>query len=320
MCQSGDRPHAEAAKDVGGVAGARERRAPEMQPTDPAAALVMLAEHGPNERIVKLFRKKGDWHINGEEIDFGKYQCVGHGSICSVFKAKFRNSNVAVKVLRLVDDTDSSSPKPAPKSFALDFEQELKVVSMRLSHAHVVKFVGAGLTQLAESMHPVLLYEYLGGGSMEGYIDTKAGIHSGQGWQPPRQTALVWCQQLCSAVAYLHKISLAHRDIKPANVLVTKDHKTVKLADFSLACPLQDAGSDISHIPSVAGSLRYMAPEVTFKAAFDLEKADVYSAALTCWFMLFGRRPFWEHEPRMALCVAAQGQRPQVPPSDMELS
>jgi tRNA A-37 threonylcarbamoyl transferase component Bud32 len=44
------------------------------------------------------------------------------------------------------------------------------------------------------------------------------------------------CQELLSAVVFLHENQIAHRDLKPANVLLSdKTHRHVKLGDFGLA-------------------------------------------------------------------------------------
>ena len=64
---------------------------------------------------------------------------------------------------------------------------------------------------------------------------------------------------------------IIHRDIKPENILLMAD-KSIKLADFGLSI---DATSE--RPVTRAGTLDYMAPEVTFKShAFQCSKLHVF--------------------------------------------
>ena len=40
---------------------------------------------------------------------------------------------------------------------------------------------------------------------------------------------------ICSALAYLHEISIVHRDIKPENILLDKSTYTAKLCDLGVS-------------------------------------------------------------------------------------
>ena len=114
-----------------------------------------------------------------------------------------------------------------------------------------------------------------------------------------------------------------HRDVKPANILVTRDRRSLKLADFGLAkrfprlSPSMDPqspdrcdASAHSH-PCFIGTPRYAAPEVLehLKAGemgaqnvAYTEKADIYSAALVLWYLLTG----WEARCDVRSCPRAR--------------
>ncbi|KAG2454506.1 hypothetical protein HYH02_000353 [Chlamydomonas schloesseri] len=65
--------------------------------------------------------------------------------------------------------------------------------------------------------------------------------------------------QLLSAVAYLHRSSIAHRDLKSSNVLITGEG-CLKLADFGLSTVLHDDGTGQLLTKTVVGTPNYMSP------------------------------------------------------------
>lgn len=72
-------------------------------------------------------------------------------------------------------------------------------------------------------------------------------------------TVYFWTSQIILALALLHSSQVVHRDIKPANLILSKDLRTIKLADFSASRELE-AGEPT--LDTVAGTLNYSAPEV----------------------------------------------------------
>lgn len=91
--------------------------------------------------------------------------------------------------------------------------------------------------------------------------------------------------KVCSAIDAAHAVDLFHRDVKPANVLLSQDGQPA-LTDFGIAGGRQ--GGDASR----GMSLRYSAPEVIGGVSDGDERADVYSAAATLYYLLVGRAPF----------------------------
>jgi serine/threonine protein kinase len=98
---------------------------------------------------------------------------------------------------------------------------------------------------------------------------------------------------LMSAVTALHELGLIHRDLKPANVFLTP--QGVKLLDFGLARHTQvDAAFTapaLTMAGSVAGTLRYMAPEQVTGDPVD-ERTDVFALGVMLFEMLTGHVPF----------------------------
>ena len=109
----------------------------------------------------------------------------------------------------------------------------------------------------------------------------------------PASDAVAIILPLMSAVTALHDLGLIHRDLKPTNVFLTP--QGVKLLDFGLARHTQvDAAFTapaLTMAGSVAGTLRYMAPEQVTGDPVD-ERTDVFALGVMLFEMLTGHIPF----------------------------
>ncbi|KAI3914926.1 hypothetical protein MKX01_018095 [Papaver californicum] len=84
-----------------------------------------------------------------------------------------------------------------------------------------------------------------------------------------------WFFQVFQVLAYMHQCAgYFHRDLKPENLLVTKDERTIKVADFGQAREICSQPPYIDYV----STRWYRAPEV-------LLKSSSYSAAVDMWAM-----------------------------------
>ena len=74
-------------------------------------------------------------------------------------------------------------------------------------------------------------------------------------------TTAKYANQILVGLNYLHENNVIHRDIKGSNLLVSKDRKIVKLADFGAAKKLSTLEKS-RYGSSVVGTPYWMAPEV----------------------------------------------------------
>jgi len=109
---------------------------------------------------------------------------------------------------------------------------------------------------------------------------------------PPSQV-LGWIDQLCDALAYLHRQDppVLHRDIKPENVKLTPEGD-IKLVDFGLVKPLNpDSESTFTGLRGI-GSFPY-APLEQYGDAQDHtdSRSDLYALGATLYHLLTGTAP-----------------------------
>ncbi|XP_074570762.1 serine/threonine-protein kinase STY13-like [Curcuma longa] len=202
---------------------------------------------------------------------------IGEGGHAKVYAGKYKNQDVAVKVLH-----NGYGPEEMAKRAAM-FMREVTALA-QIQHKNLVKFVGA-----VKEPVMVVVTELLVGGSMRKYLRNMR----------PRSlepvVAVGFALDIAQAIECLHSHGIVHGDLKPDNLLLTTDLRTVKLVDLGLA----REETQTETMTAETGTCRWMAPElynnVTLqrgeKKHYD-HKVDVYSFGMVLWEMLSNRLPF----------------------------
>lgn len=98
-----------------------------------------------------------------------------------------------------------------------------------------------------------MLQDYSEGGDLNDYLTKTVNT--------PMQIDQIknFAGQLISAICYLHDRDILHGDLKPANILMSKDHKTLKVTDLGFSRFLKNGTMKTNR--SENGTPYYMAPE-----------------------------------------------------------
>ena len=111
---------------------------------------------------------------------------------------------------------------------------------------------------------------------------------------PPAEAARI-AAEVADALAHAHERGVIHRDVKPANVLIESDGRA-RLVDFGIARVMEDAENRLTTTGTVAGTLRYLAPE-QLRGETAGPAADVYGVGVVLAEMLTGHPPYEANSP-----------------------
>jgi HAMP domain-containing protein len=211
----------------------------------------------------------------GEHRQVGRYRIknrVGRGGMAAVFRAEDPSigRDVAIKFLHaaLCEDEESR----------VRFLREARAAG-GLSHPNIVVVHDVGEVD----RRPYMAMELIDGAPLSDLLNERATM-------PVRDVVLVGLQ-LARALEYAYGRGVVHRDIKPSNIMLLRDGKTVKVADFGIASMEDGSGEQRTIAGTVMGTPQYMSPEQTRGEKLD-GRSDLFSVGIVLYQMLAGERPF----------------------------
>jgi serine/threonine protein kinase len=212
-------------------------------------------------------RALGSEYVLGERI--------GHGAVSEVFRARVRNSGLAVAV-KILKPELSSNPRVVAQ-----FIQERSILTA-INNTHIVRVIG----MIVERSTLGIVMELIDGENLRRYLQRNGPF------SPAFAVRLI--DQIIQGVIAIHEAGIVHRDLKPENILVeTHDDSgaesiNLKISDFGLADIYSQ--SSIADVAAV-GTLHYMAPEV-IQGVGASPASDMYSVGVIFYEMLSGLPPF----------------------------
>ncbi|XP_037617484.1 protein-tyrosine kinase 2-beta-like [Sebastes umbrosus] len=163
-----------------------------------------------------------------------------------------------------------------------------------LDHPHIVRLVGV------IEVDPVwIVMELLEHGELGSYLVEEKYILT-------TATLILYCLQICKALAYLEGLNLVHRDIAARNVLVASP-ECVKLGDFGLSRYVDDQEyykASVSRLP-----IKWMAPESINFRRFTTA-SDVWMFGVCVWEIFsMAQQPFFWLENGQVIIQLESGVR-----------
>ncbi|XP_077233262.1 serine/threonine/tyrosine-protein kinase HT1-like [Tasmannia lanceolata] len=234
------------------------------------------------DRVMRNFDSVSDeptiedrWLIDPKLLYVGPK--IGEGGHAKVYEGMYKSLSVAVKIIQ---------PGSTPEQYMKRRQKFLREIAMlsRVQHENLVTFIGA-----CKDSNMVIVTELLMGGSLKKYLrELRPDILD-------LELSISFALDISRAMECLHANGIIHRDLKPDNLLLTGDHKRLKLADFGLA--REETVTEM--MTAETGTYRWMAPElystVTLqrgdKKHYD-HKVDLYSFSIVLWELLTNRMPF----------------------------
>nr|CAB3241542.1 eukaryotic translation initiation factor 2-alpha kinase 4 [Phallusia mammillata] len=116
-------------------------------------------------------------------------------------------------------------------------EQELQSL-MKLSHDHIVSYIGMKSTQCENFIEVDILQEYIRGISLQQKMLSKERI--------ALETVRIYTEQMLQALSYLHRKSVVHKNFHAKSVFLDSNGH-IKIANYSIGKRLQDLYME-SHI------------------------------------------------------------------------
>ena len=166
------------------------------------------------------------------------------------------------------------------------FKKEVQMLHAVSTAKKVVKFYHSGtgqLTKLNGKSKSVLyiVLEYLENFDLSYYISRTKGFGEDFG--------KIIFSHLLDSVESIHNAGVVHRDIKPENIMLSKDFE-FKLIDFGFA-----TNNTTGTLTEYLGTLNYVAPELLEMQPYNGVSNDIFSLAVTLFFIVTGDFPCGLH-------------------------
>jgi len=199
---------------------------------------------------------------------------VGRGAAAVVYKGQIqRFGSIAVKRF----NTDHAA------GMAWNFDRELEALS-QCRHPHVLEILG----RADRGPEQLIVMPLMEGGPLTTAMRSMR-------WAP----RAVCFGQVVRAVSFLHGKKMVHRDIKSSNILLDRNLRHARLADFGLAKDQVKGSRTHGTTGIIVGSPGYMAPELMMRPAN--EKTDSFALGLVMLELLTGLAAWDENREAMAL-------------------
>ncbi|KAJ7698235.1 kinase-like domain-containing protein, partial [Mycena metata] len=215
------------------------------------------------------------------------------GSFGDVYKGLLGDQSVAIKIMRVFEESDI-------EALLKEFGREA-LIWRQLSHPNLLPFFGLYYFQ----QRLCLVSPWMENGHMRAFLKKKV-----------YETDYL-ILDVALGLEHLHDTGVVHSDLKGDNIFVTPSGRAC-IADFGLSSIITSASSiQFTHSskPTQGGTIRYQAPELHEGGDSDTH-SDVYAFAGVAYEILTGAPPFPDLRTDGAVVKAVlRGDRPSQPSS-----
>ena len=148
---------------------------------------------------------------------------IAQGGMGAVYRAQ--DQQLQGKIVAVKEMSESAIQAGDRKEILKAFQREARLLA-QLSHPNIVRVSD----YFQEGERHYMVMEFIQGRTLEEMLEEQT--------EPfPEEQVLVWAEQLCDVLTYLHSQNpkIIYRDLKPGNVMVVDGTDTVKLIDFGIA-------------------------------------------------------------------------------------
>lgn len=214
--------------------------------------------------------------IENYVYDTDKKHYLGEGTFSKVYLGNYvgvdncyikKGTEVAIKIL--------STERIKPTALQI-IEDEIFIVNIIKNNPHpnIVECYDI----IRDDKKIYIIMEYCNSGNLSSIIK-----------KPIKESyTQFYFSQLANGLKYLDKNNIVHRDIKPKNILLTENHRILKIADFGFA--KQNNNRQLLY-ETICGSPLYMAPEIMHNKSYN-NQTDLWSIGMILYEMLFGYHPY----------------------------
>ncbi|XVF38063.1 hypothetical protein REPUB_Repub20aG0065500 [Reevesia pubescens] len=236
-----------------------------------------------DESITVAKRVDIEARIHGLQIikdaDVEELQELGSGTFGTVYYAKWRGTDVAIKRIK---ESCFSGRSSEQERLTNEFWREARILS-KLHHPNVVAFYGVVTDGPGGTMATVT--EYMVNGSLRNAL-----LKKNRALDHHRKVAIAL--DAAFGMEYLHLKNIVHFDLKCDNLLVNlrdPQRPICKVGDFGLSRIKRNTLVS----GGVRGTLPWMAPELLNGSSIRVsEKVDVFSFGIALWEILTGEEPY----------------------------
>ncbi|HEY6330811.1 MAG TPA: serine/threonine protein kinase [Blastocatellia bacterium] len=229
----------------------------------------------------------GELRLEDSVVDerYRLQRCLSRGSYAEIFLAIDPERDGQQVIIKALNPFLQGTPDPLLEQTLIENFQNEAIALDKVRHPNIIRRLGHGTaSDLEMTPFHYLVLEYMAGGDMLS-LCRKHPVSLADG--------LFYFHQISDGLYFAHCQSVIHRDIKPNNLLMSGDHKIVKIADFGVAKIAPDDSAEITKV----GTNLYAPPEhhpdddTSVQHQPLTPSADIYSLAKTVYTVLSGRAP-----------------------------